>query len=112
MGKEAKWMPERPTLVERLVMALHLPYAPAAFLLTVTLGLLLPLLGGYLDNPDLSGAIEAVFGTQPIPPDNIISTLLSSFLAPFYFLLMIRYMRSQLVKAESHLLSITPNGEG
>jgi hypothetical protein len=91
---------ENPTLIERFVKLIPLPYPMAAIIWAA----ILPTGPGFLTIQYLAS------GTLPFATINILNALLN-FLLPFYLFIIVRYMRLRVVASEAPISARLSGGE-
>ena len=112
IGKvDEKRGPERPTLIERFVDLIHLPYAWGCLIWAVFFAVVGPLIGGYLDTFDLSVALAVLLNPGLSLLQGIASLVLNIIAFGFLPIFLVRFMRSKVVLSEPELIAISPHGE-
>lgn len=101
--------PERPTLTERLIGSLPIPYVVGSFLLALFFSNLRSVLGVYLDTGDLRAVADSL---PQVGPGLLALVLIVEISVYFSLPLATRYIRLQVVKAKVALLPLLPDGEG
>src|SRR5262245_30968926 len=103
--------PSQPTLIERWIAILPLPFEWAAATWALVLGIIVPLLAAYAGPGNLAAAFRVyAFCGEGCTPFQLGTAVANGF--PFFFLpaMMARRMRMRLVREESTLASISSNG--
>ncbi len=100
--------PERPTLIERVIGAVPIPYALGCLLFASVLGVPGFLLARYVDTGSADVALS-MFG--PLLFHNVGTYVLANFGLTLYALAGTRYMRTRVVSTEPAMAALTPDGE-
>ncbi len=100
--------PHRPSLTERLLGFIPLPFVVVALVLAAYLALLGDLLGAYLDTWDLNQVLDRL----PSGPPWLVAVQVALAVALFFLIIWAtRYLRRQVVAAEDDILPLLPGGE-
>ncbi len=102
--------PERPTLIERVVGLVPIPYALGCLLFASVLGVPGFLLARFVDTGSADAAL-AMFGPTPPAWQNVLTYTLANFGLVLYALAGTRYMRRRIVATEPAMAALTPDGE-
>ncbi len=100
--------PERPTLIERIVGVVPIPYGLACLLFASVLGVPGFLLARFADTGSVDAAVS-MFG--PLLIHNVLTYTLANFGLVLYALAGTRYMRARIVSVEPAMAALTPDGE-
>jgi hypothetical protein len=96
--------PEEPTLAERLVLSLRLPYSLGCLVLAILLSTVGPFIGTALDTMNLSRSfVIAVLNNQSLFTG--LARTASTIFLTFALLFLVRYMRLRVVEVEKNLAS-------
>ncbi len=103
--------PSQPTIIERWIGLLPLPFAWAAATWAVVLGYVFPLLAGYVGTGNFDAAFRVyAFCGAGCNSLQLGSAIVNAFLFFFLPAMMARRMRMRLVREEPILSSISSNG--